>query len=322
MEKEFSFGAIESPYDKRTVQHLRDMAVPLVSGGVEYIASDIDHQHRVGICTAISRTQLRSKQTGRKYSPDFQYLLQKKYYDRDWNEGSSIFHAMKVAKNYGFLPAELWTYTTEADRNLPYTQYIEKLKSIPETEIQRLIGLCVDKIPGYAQVDVSSPQSIAKAIEDSPGTNGILCRYVVGNEWYTPSWKPKDIDPIRPPKNPEGGHAIIGSKYNFTTDSLLTHPNTWGTDWNNKGVGHINWNNYRMTEAYIDLNESPLFKFNKDLKFGMIDDDVKELQKRLGVIQTGFFGYLTLAAVKRYQTEHGIINTGYVGKLTRGSLNS
>ena len=63
--------------------------------------------------------------------------------------------------------------------------------------------------------------------------------------------------------------------------------------------------------------------FDADLQQGMTSDSVKDLQIKLGVTPTsGYFGPITLAAVKTFQTSNGIINTGYVGPLTRGALNA
>lgn len=63
--------------------------------------------------------------------------------------------------------------------------------------------------------------------------------------------------------------------------------------------------------------------FTTDLKQGMTSNDVKNLQIVLGVTPTsGYFGPLTLAAVKKFQAENGIRQTGYVGPLTRQALNS
>lgn len=208
-------GAIESKKDPRTIQHADLAGEPLIKGGVTYSSSEIEHQHRVGICTAISLIQNRQKANGKKYSPDFQYLLQKKLYDLNWQEGSSILNALRVGKNIGFLPAESWVHTTEADRYLPYNEYVAKLTAISSTEVERLKSLCVDKISGYALVNVGDPQSIAKAIAESEA--GILCRYGCQNEWWSKngvsSWRPRDIDPIR--YKPEtSGHAIIMSRFN------------------------------------------------------------------------------------------------------------
>ncbi len=70
------------------------------------------------------------------------------------------------------------------------------------------------------------------------------------------------------------------------------------------------------------------FKFLTDLSEGMENPDVKELQARLRSsghfnfpTDTGYFGAVTVEAVKAYQTANGISSTGYVGPLTRASLN-
>ncbi len=57
------------------------------------------------------------------------------------------------------------------------------------------------------------------------------------------------------------------------------------------------------------------------LTSGMEHRAVKRVQKLLGVSpQTGYFGPVTLAAVKTYQRAHGIPTTGVVGPLTWASL--
>ena len=66
------------------------------------------------------------------------------------------------------------------------------------------------------------------------------------------------------------------------------------------------------------------YMFNSNLKKGMRNDGVMALQTKLGVTPaTGYFGNITLAAVKAYQTANGISPvSGFVGPLTRASLNS
>lgn len=322
MEEKLGTGAKASKKDKRNVQYssVAFATTGLVKGGIIYKPEDIDHQHQVGICTAISRTQLRTKQTGRKYSPEFQYLLQKKFYDQAWFEGSSVLVANKVAKKYGFLPAVFWTATTEQDRYLPYSKYIEKLKAISDDEINVLLKLCIDPIAGYAQVDVTDAQAIAKAINDSQA--GLLCRYGCQKNWWTPSWKAKDINPLK--WAPEtSGHAIINSYFDYSDGkSMQKLANTWGPTWCLEGSADINWDNYKMNEAFVDLLENPMFKFTKTMKLYDKNDDVKELQKRLQVLPTsGWFGPLTKRAVVKYQLAHNLVGDGIVGPLTIKELN-
>lgn len=331
-----ALGAFESKQDPRTVSYQPTLAALYTTGGVDYLPGEIENQHTVGICTSASFIQERQKANGKKYSIDFQYLLQKKFYDTKewigWQEGSSILNAFKVGKKFGFLPANLWTWTTEADRSLPYSQYIAKLQAIPDAEVQRLIALCVDKIPGYAQVNVNDPVAIARAITESKA--GIICRFAVGKEWWTPSWAPEDINPLKPPVSVISGHAIVMSKFDYTalTDQVLA--NTWGILWCKKGTADVIWDNYRTTEAWVVTAKS---FFLKDLKLGMTDPDVKLLQQFLNshgfpVAQSGagspgketeYFGGLTQKALIAFQKANNIQpSVGYFGIITRTKVNS
>lgn len=343
MDMSKSFGATPSPLDSRTIKHenLTMVATAPVKGGYVYLPENIRHQHKVGICTAISLTQNREKATGKKFNADFQYLLQKKYYDLNWNEGSSINTALKVGKKYGFLPESEWKHTTEADRELPYAQYIAKLQTVSDTEINRLLALCTDNLTGYASVSPYDPQALAKAIVDSEA--GILCRYQVGFEWYTSkegfvSWKPEYINPLRPPQLSSTGHAVTMSSYDYSTILNQVIANTWGIEWNNKGCGDIMWTNYAPTEAFTILTVAPTmppFQFKFDLFYMITSPDVARLQELL--FKQGFpvalsgpgsngeftktFGLKTLAALKKWQQANGIPATGYFGLISRTLAN-
>lgn len=84
--------------------------------------------------------------------------------------------------------------------------------------------------------------------------------------------------------------------------------------------------NYTMVDplVYFDLNDPYRipFQFTKNLWFGQKNDDIVELQKRLGISTlTGFFGFITYWSVVGYQKVNGISPTGFVGQITRASLN-
>ena len=81
-----------------------------------------------------------------------------------------------------------------------------------------------------------------------------------------------------------------------------------------------------LETATMSENISYLFTYN--LRFGMQGHAVAELQKELSthgllsvVAPTGWFGPLTLKAVKTFQKQNEIPTTGFVGPLTRTSLN-
>ncbi len=84
--------------------------------------------------------------------------------------------------------------------------------------------------------------------------------------------------------------------------------------------------------AYLlTLKQKPIcLGFSQDLYYGMNSEEVKCLQiflKNLGPeiypegLITGYYGPLTMAAVKRYQALKGILATGYFGPLTRTQVN-
>ena len=69
-------------------------------------------------------------------------------------------------------------------------------------------------------------------------------------------------------------------------------------------------------------------KFIQHLRHGMSGDSVKDLQERLRAeghftfpTSTGFFGDVTLEAVKKFQAARGVPATGFVGPLTLAELN-
>jgi hypothetical protein len=165
---------------------------------------------------------------------------------------------------------------------------VAKLKAVPEEEIQRLIKLCSDyKLTGYAQVAYQDPQAIAKALQAS--RSGLLCMYVVDEQWWSPSWLERDINPLRAPKTQLSGHAIIMESLDYTKgfDQVLT--NTWGTKWNRGGKGDINWSNYKMRECWIpyySMTEAELQDLKKTLqsKIGLLGKIV-ELLKQLKLLK-------------------------------------
>lgn len=248
----YSTGAEESPKDIRTFSYQPTKANK--KGGTRYAAKDIEDQHRVGICTAISMTQNARKALGVKFSADFQYLLQKKFIDKNWNEGSSLSSALKVAKKYGLLPEKHWKLTTEDDRKLSYDKYVKKLQKVTDAEIEELLKKTV-KIRAYAAVVVDRDM-MANAIDESK--SGILTRYSLGKEWWN-----KPIEPIRPPKVHISGHAVTDCNYDGRSFRIA---NSWGTDWADKGTGYRFQDVYAPTEAWIPYYEDVPEHVDEELK--------------------------------------------------------
>ncbi len=90
------------------------------------------------------------------------------------------------------------------------------------------------------------------------------------------------------------------------------------------GVISVNPNTNNNTGVVLGASK---FRFLKNLKLGVKNDDVKELQKVLASLNlytgkiTGVFDNATFKAVKSYQKANKIISTGYFGPLTRAVIN-
>ena len=243
MKKNYPTGCEKSPLDVRTFTS-SPITTYIQKGGKRYLSKDIESQKKVGICTAIHFTQNACKATNIPFNADFQYLLQKIYYDSSlpigWKEGSSIFSAVRIGKNYGLLPEKYWTHTTLEDRNLPYHEYIAKLRAIPMEEIERLIKIANKyKIKAYAKEKVTR-DSMAQAIDESKA--GILARFVIDNQWWN-----EPIEPLRRAKQAISGHAVTISNFDGGSFRIA---NTWGKFWADKGTAYYLLHDYMPTECW------------------------------------------------------------------------
>ncbi len=116
-----------------------------------------------------------------------------------------------------------------------------------------------------------------------------------------------------------GNSLIVTGKANGTgTVSICSSTNVCGSI-----AVTIN----KVAQAVSNSSTDGVFVFTKPLKFGMSGTEVTELQKRLreeGVYTgpiTGYYGNLTVAAVKKYQKIHKLTQLGSVGPGTRAALN-
>jgi len=195
------------------------------------------------------------------------------------------------------------------------------------------------KIPGFFYVpnaDVRTAIFLHGAVSTT---------FLVGNELWTPSYDPDDIDPLRTPKVIESGHQMTPNGWD---SSLNNVENQWGEDWNINGAGHYNpfmWSpyltsNWAIAEIPADivsfLKSLPnphniSYRFDNDMKRGDVSEDVKWVQicfMSLGLMEPvapenlGIFGPKTSAANAQYQLSKKISPVpDRIGPLTRGCLN-
>lgn len=274
-------GALPSKKDIRTFT-APVTAAYIQSGGARYEPEDIEDQAKVGICTAISLTQNAKVALGTRFSADFQYLMQKRIYDGNWTEGSSILHALKVGRNIGFLPEDEWDYTTQEDREGSYADYIAKLKAVPDAEIQRLTRIAGEvKIKAFAAVPVDR-DALAEAIATSD--SGILARFDIGKEWWSSrnmlvtTWNKDQIEPLRSPRLIISGHAVTES--NFDGGSFRV-ANSWGDEWADNGTAYHLLKDYAPTEAWRVWYEHDILPKVIDEKLDIRSDAIGKIMDLL-----------------------------------------
>ena len=181
------------------------------------------------------------------------------------------------------------------------------------------------KIGGYVQVKCDF-DSIKRAIYEF---GAILLGFRGGpNGWDTAYIKP--TTPIT------FGHATVGIGFDV---QYVNGQNSFGEQWGDKGLFYF-LQTYQPFEAWAvtvdrlnlflpDPNAKPKYQFLNDLWQGLNNNEVKILQdclKFLGCMtaeqkSTGYFGAMTLDAVKVFQQRYGITQNGRVGPITRAKLN-
>jgi hypothetical protein len=185
------------------------------------------------------------------------------------------------------------------------------------------------KIGAYARVDDLTFDGLKKAIRQ----NGAI---LAGFKGSNPGWQTAYI---RPPKSGEEiwGHAttLIG----WNKDYIIGQ-NSWGESWGDKGKFYMGKDYLPyLIEAWavlVDLPDDfvqtpkPKHSFAKDLKQGDNNVEVSWLQqclKYLGVFpqiidNTGYYGTITVQAVKLFQISYGLSQTGTINASDRSKLNS
>lgn len=248
-------GARVSPKDLRTFAYKPNYTTSPVKVGERWSREYIRDQSKVGICTSIALTQQATRHFGIEMSPEWLYLLQSTIYD-DWDEGSSIFHALKAATTYGFLPAsEMDKWVKAKDRDLTYARYTKKLQAIPAKEIERLKEIAANyKLSGYYSVPFNW-DVVKHAIAESKF--GVLARFELGSEWYTAlngktSWKKEDLEPLRrpTPATLQSGHAVTISNADGGSWRIA---NSWGVEWCDEGTAYSRWESYPPTECWLPV---------------------------------------------------------------------
>jgi len=173
----------------------------------------------------------------------------------------------------------------------------------------------------YAQVSIDF-DSLAQAIRDNGGV--ILGVDGENNNSWTTAFP-------QPPVNIVWRHWLYFCKAKLVNGKkFLGCTNSWGDSVGENGVQWFDesWLPHIFVAWTLYTNSSN-FVFNTDMMYNQTSPDIVQLQKRLGVNPTGWYGPITKAAVFAYQQSHltlswyekYILRGNVCGQRTRTSLN-
>ncbi len=309
-----NLGAVERPTDSRDfglATYQQPVALP--DTFFTQLSVPVYYQGKYGTCGAHAGATLDSTLYNKALSPKYLWKQIKLIDGFPVDVGTDMRSIMKSLLNTGDCSLAL----SPNDLGASITDYTDPTQL---TDAMKKDAYPND-ITGYAFIDRPTWQDVKQAIYQN---RVVIARVRCGDGWWKDkngngSWAEKDVLPLRLGTY-ASGHFIVLIGYDTT---YIYFRNSWSSDWGRGGDGYFALSYLpNVLELGTALALPAPFLFTKDLWLGQKNNDVLQLQKRLGVLQTAFFGPLTFAAVRAYQTSKGIINTGFVGPLTRAALNA
>lgn len=267
------------------------------------------------------------------FSPRFLDILSAE----DWIplEGGRVPRTvLKKASQYGCCTNATLLNDTE---NLTIAQYRDLGAISPEAYAEALKY----RIPGFIRIpiDFNAMRNAVKIF------GAVSSTFMIGQELWTPSWQPRDTNPMRTPATVVSGHQMTTVGWSGVLNRIR---NQWSTLWGSNGESTYDFAKWKpfITESWV-IAEVPTdivnflktlpspnnfsYTWNTDMKQGQTSDDIKYLQVALMILgdlppippdSLGIYGPRTAAAVYKFQSEHGINPVSYsVGPKTRASLN-
>lgn len=271
----------------------------------------------------------------KKYSPRFNWIDIKTFDGYALEDGTDMRSIFKSLKNAGALKFD----ELGNDADLTLKKYADK-NVITKQMREHAFPFGIEN---YAFLDNITFENLKAAIYSK---KAVILLMRIGPSWWTDkkgnrSWKEKDLMPLRPLTEITSGHFVVAHSYD---KDYIYFANSWSSDWGRKGHGYFGRDYMPFINGAgtaVDKDDAdvvvPVFKFTKDLEYGMTDIDVQELQKYLNRngfpvaaagkpgspgFETRYFGTATRSALIRYQTVFGIKpNVGYFGPITRKRVN-
>lgn len=236
--------------------------------------------------------------------------------DGQQHEGVQPRIAAKVANNVGIPSSSLVSNNADGMSDMQYRQ-VQLTKTILDDAEKTKVGYA------FVEKDV---ESLKQAIFQN---GAIAMTLKVGD------WSKERVYPLYQNGIPGQFHHYI-MVYGYTTlpngDTLFFFQNSWGEIWGNKGKGNFLYSDNKdfiwdvmvltaIPEKLLENVQKQDYIFTSTLRQGMRSQEIKELQKKLGIGADGIFGPATKAAVMAFQRAHGLIPDGVVGARTRAILN-
>lgn len=347
-----TFGSLLSPTDYRDA-YAAASALPAISPeALEPFLRDISYlpvldQNRIPACVSHASVIVQQAyyygKTGKviPFSPRFLDIRS----NQPWlayNDGRYPRDVMRVMAKEGCPTTAVIANDTETHSGETEEQAIRRYRGATITQAM-FDNAAQYKIPGYVRIGTGKAELRAAVRKFGILSLGLQ----LGQEWWVPSWFPKDINPLRTPKVIVSGHqvAMRGNK----TAALDRIRNSWSPSWNDGGEGdfdHDAWMPY-LQEAWaiaeipadvqLLLKSLPApadfhYQWNTTLLRGQFNDDIKFVQIAFMILglmdpvpaeELGWYGGKTSAAVAKYQRLKGISPQApdSIGPLTRAALN-
>lgn len=306
---EFVPGGVERPKDKRDFklgQYQAPQEIPKTYA-TDISLARVHYQNGWPTCGANAGTHLKEIQealqygTTQDYSPRFLWRAIKDIDGHPLEVGTDSRSLVKAVKTMGV-----------ADYSLLPNDYSQSLAlySRPSISSDMYANAKPRGINGYAFINSPTVEELKQAIFQ----NKVVILLMWVDDGFFGTSKPTYTQKYK------YGHFVVAYGYN-DKEFLLLDSTERNTALSTKIVPFSKVDFVREVATVIDLSDTFIFKNN--LRVGMRNEEVRELQKRLNMTsQTGFFGPLTFIAVQKYQRDNGIIATGFVGPLTRAKLNT
>lgn len=277
----------------------------------------IYHQRKIPACGSHTGAYVKNIHEGKDHSPAYLWKRIKQLDGYPPEAGTSMEGIFKALQKYGVCELSLMPN----DTTVSIAKYTDPSTITPEMDK----NAATSRIGAYGYDWEPTFDKIKRYIYQF---KVVLVRIEISADWWKPSWKGKDILPLKKNYDGQGGHFVVLTGYD---KDKIYGINMWSKDWGNNGFLEFTedyMSRITYTGTCFDIVEQAPTIFTRTLKVGMKGTDVGVLQQILkdkGYFPktqkiTSYFGGITFGAVLQFQKDNGLIEDGIVGKLTQKLL--